>query len=335
MPAMTKQARIRAALAGDPVDRVPISFWRHFPDRDLDPTALAEALVDFHCRYDLDFIKMMPNGVYGVEDWGCTIAYRGGSDGARTCVRHAVQAIPDWDRLQPLDPSTPALAREIQCLKTVCANRGDDAPVLQTIFSPFTLARKVAGPELVRETMSRDPKRLEAALDVIGETVEAYLAACLEAGAGGIFFASQTASADVMGWDEHQRLVAPYDLRVLTAANGRGAIIVFHLHGERPYVPELASLYPVHAINWHDRRSPLSLAQARGQVRQCLMGGLDERGTMVTGTPDEIRAQVRDAVAQCGGNGLIVAPGCVLDLNVPEANLRAAREAVEALVPGL
>ncbi|RPJ42390.1 MAG: uroporphyrinogen decarboxylase, partial [Deltaproteobacteria bacterium] len=44
---MDKKERIVAALQGLPVDRVPISFWRHFPDIDHDPLALAEQLLRF------------------------------------------------------------------------------------------------------------------------------------------------------------------------------------------------------------------------------------------------------------------------------------------------
>ena len=76
---MTKRERIQAALQRKPVDRPPVSFWRHFPEIDDNPLALAEALLAFHTRYDLDFIKVMPTGVYCVEDWGCRVAYRGGA----------------------------------------------------------------------------------------------------------------------------------------------------------------------------------------------------------------------------------------------------------------
>lgn len=335
MKPLTKRERVKAALAGGPVDRIPIGLWRHFPDIDLDPTALAEALLDFHRRYDLDFIKVMPNGVYCVEDWGCETAYPGGWSGARTCVRHAVQRIEEWSRLRPLDPSAGALGRELACLRAVCAGRGDGAPVLQTIFSPFTVARKVAGPDLVRETMARDPGRLHAALDRIAATVGAYVLACLGAGADGIFFASQAATPEVLTLEEHARFVEPYDLQVLAMARDRGAINLLHLHGDRPYLSRLAATYPVDALNWHDRRTSPSLAQASAQVSQALVGGLDERGAMLTAAPDEVRAQVHDAITQCGGRRLIVGPGCVLDLRVPEENLAAARAAVEDLrAPG-
>ena len=326
---MTKRERVKAALVGGPVDRVPISLWRHFPDIDLDPVALAEALLTFHRRHDLDFIKVMPNGVYCVEDWGCEIAYHGGSGGARTCVRHAVRRLEDWTRLAALDPSAAALARELRCLRAVCAGKGDDAPVLQTIFSPFTVARKVAGPDLVGETMARDPSRLHSAMEVITRTAEAYVRACLDAGADGFFFASQAATPEVLTPREHRTFVEPYDLRVLAGAQSRGAIVLLHLHGNRPYLAALAEAYPVQALNWHDRRTTPSLAEALSQVPQMLVGGLDERGSMITDSPDAVRAQVRDAISQCGGRRLVVGPGCVVDLRVPEANLAAARQAVE------
>jgi uroporphyrinogen decarboxylase len=326
---MTTRARVQAALAGRPVDRVPVSFWRHFPDIDLDPLALAEALIGFHKRHDLDFIKVMPNGVYCVEDWGCRIAYLGGSDGARTCTRHAVQRIEDWSRLAPLDPNAGALGRELTCLRSVCAGRGDDAPVLQTIFSPFTVARKLAGPDLVQETMRCDPARLHAALRRIASTVTGYVQACLAAGAQGIFFASQAATPEVVTMKAYCAFVEPYDLDVLRALQGTDAIILVHLHGDHPYLLHVASTYPASALNWHDRRTRPSLAEAKAHATQALVGGLDERGSMITATPADVRAQALDAIAQCGGRRFLLGPGCVVDLNVPEANLAAAREAVE------
>jgi len=328
---MTKRERVQAALAGRPVDRLPVSFWRHFPDLDLDPGRLATALLEFHRRFDLDVVKVMPNGVYCVEDWGCETAYQGGSNGARTCVRHGVRRVEDWEGLRPPDPGAGALGRELACLQAIRAGRTDDAPVLQTIFSPFTVARKLAGPELVSQTMRRDPQRLHTALGIIAGTVRAYALACLEAGADGVFFASQAATPEVLSPETHATFAEPYDLRVLEALSARQAIILFHLHGVQPYLASLASRYPVHALNWHDRRTAPTLAQAMHQVSQTLVGGLDERGVLIHGTTEEVRAHAQDAVRQCGVRRLILGPGCVLDLQVPESNLAVVREAVDAL----
>ena len=73
----------------------------------------------------------------------------------------------------------------------------------------------------------------------------------------------------------------------------------------------LASL-PGHAWNWDDRRTPPALGEGRAKVPGAVIGGLDQWATLRDGTPAMAEAQARDAVAQAGGTGLIVAPGCVL-----------------------
>ena len=60
---MTKRERVQAALARQPVDRPPVAFWRHVPELDHDPRRLAEAMLTFHQRWDLDLIKVMSSGV--------------------------------------------------------------------------------------------------------------------------------------------------------------------------------------------------------------------------------------------------------------------------------
>jgi uroporphyrinogen decarboxylase len=191
------------------------------------------------------------------------------------------------------------------------------------------VARKVAGADLVQETMRRDPARLHAALRQITSTVSGYALACLEAGAQGVFFASQAATPEVLTLEEHRAFVERYDLEVLRPLRDKGAINLVHLHGDQPYLSAVAATYPADAFNWHDRRTRPSLAEAKAEVAQALVGGLDERGTLITATPAEVRAQALDAIAQCGGRRFLLGPGCVVDLKAPEANLAAAREAVE------
>ena len=68
---MTKLERVQAALKREPTDRPPYAFWRHFPDVDRSPAALAQSTLRFHERYGSDFLKVTPAGGYAVEDWGC------------------------------------------------------------------------------------------------------------------------------------------------------------------------------------------------------------------------------------------------------------------------
>jgi uroporphyrinogen decarboxylase len=47
---------------------------------------------------------------------------------------------------------------------------------------------------------------------------------------------------------------------------------------------------------------------------------------MVRGTPEQVRAEARQAVDQTAGRRLILGTGCVTPIVAPRANLRAARD---------
>src|SRR5262245_8065617 len=141
---MTKRERLAATLARRPVDRPAIAFWRHVPQLDHDPRRLADAMLSFQARWDLDVIKVMSSGVYCVEDWGCTVAWPGSPNGAKRCTSHAVTRPEDWRRLAVLDPGAGALGRELEAVHRIAKSRDEDVPILHTLFSPLTVARKLA-----------------------------------------------------------------------------------------------------------------------------------------------------------------------------------------------
>ena len=51
MKQMSRLERLRAAIARQPVDRIPYAFWRHFPTVDRSPAGLAQATLRFHDHY--------------------------------------------------------------------------------------------------------------------------------------------------------------------------------------------------------------------------------------------------------------------------------------------
>ena len=58
MTGMTKHERIQAALRGDPVDRMPVAFWKHWPVDDQDAESMAERALEYQRHFDFDFIKI-------------------------------------------------------------------------------------------------------------------------------------------------------------------------------------------------------------------------------------------------------------------------------------
>jgi uroporphyrinogen decarboxylase len=324
---MTKRERVLAALKRLPVDRPPVAFWRHVPDLDHTAQGLADAMLAFQRAWDLDLIKIMSSGVYCVEDWGCKVAYRGSPYGAKACTQHAVGQVSDWNRLKTLDPGSGALGRELEALRLIFRGRSDDVPVLHTVFAPLTIARKLAGDRLNADLESR-PEAVMAALEVITDTVIRYVAAVVEAGADGIFYASQDAGRDVLDEDRHARFGMPHSQRVLESLHGTPAFTMLHLHGRHVYFDRKAAL-PVAAVNWHDRLTEPSLGDALGRFKGAVVGGLNESKTLLNGPASAVTAEVADAIRQTEGTGVIIAPGCVLPLATPDSSLQAVVEAVK------
>lgn len=326
MSEMTKQERLQAALAGKAVDRTPVAFWRHWPIADQDAEALTLATLDYQRRFDWDFIKVTPSHTYCIDDYGAKHVYRGRPVGDREHIDRVVKQIDNWDRIQPLDIRKGAYARQLRCLQMVLEQRDPDTPVIQTLFSPLTMARFLAD-DLYVVHLRRDPARVTRALGALTETCAAFAKAAVTAGADGIFLSTMASTYEVLSPAEQREVARPADLAVLQAASG-GWLNLLHVHGQQPMIREIAD-YPVHGLSWHDRTAGPSLAEAARLFPGALVAGIEQFTLLHFGTPAEVEAQVYEAIDQVGGRRLILAAGCTYPLTAPECNLDAARRAVE------
>lgn len=323
---MTPWERIRAAIAGEPVDRAPISLWRYFPDADQTAEGLAAATVAWQRRYHFDLVKVTPPGTFTIEDWGAETTYADNEIGGRTVIRYGVTAPEQWPTLASLDVSAGMLGQQLEALRLLAAELDDSVPILQTVQSPFTTAHKLAGDRAL-EDVRRNPALLTEGLAIIADTNRRFAAEALRVGAHGIFFATHGASHQLLSRDEHDVFGERFDRQVLEAVRADAEIIVVHAHGQEPMFDVIAG-YPTDGVNWHDRAAGPSLAEARERFDGLLVGGVSEWETLLHGPPSAVRDEVRDAVAQTEGRGLLIGPGCVLPVTVPDNHLRAARVAV-------
>jgi len=328
MKQMSRRERLAAAVQGDPVDRVPYAFWRHFPTVDRSPAGLAQASLRFHERYGSDFLKLTPRGGYAVEAWGCAESDEVRPDGHRPCARCAVRDGDDWKKIRALDPGSAAgWSEQVEAIIRLGFDRRiGDAPVLPTLFSPLSLARKLSGPRLDADLHER-PDDVVGALEAITETLIRFADVALTEGASGVFYSIQAASFQQHREEIYARFGEPYDRQVLESVTGHSILTVVHCHGSDLMFDRLARL-PGHAWNWDDRATPPSLAEGAARVPGAVIGGLDQWKVLRDGTPEEAVAQTREAIAQTQGTGLIVGTGCVLAMNTPDANVAAVVRAL-------
>jgi len=325
---MTHKERIEAAIKGERPDRVPIALWRHFPYRDQMAEGLARATIEFQRRYDFDLVKVTPASGYPAEAWGAKLKPADNEEGTREYLSRPVQKPEDWHQIEALDPTRGVYGHELKALQLIREGVGDDVYVLQTIFSPLTVARQLAG-DIVFSHLREHPEDLKAGLGVVTETTASFTQECLKHGADGIFFATQLAGRDLLSDEEYGEFGIGFDMHVLEAVRGQAELIVLHLHGLNPMF-ELAQSYPVEIVNWHDRETSPTLAEGQRLFQGAVLGGLNRSTTLPKGSPEDVEREVRDAIEQTGGLRVVIGAGCVTPITTPEENLQAARRAVGA-----
>lgn len=321
MQPMNHWERIEAAILGNRPDRTPVAMWRHFPEDDQCADKLIAHTIDWQRKWQFDLVKFMPSGTYGVEDWGAVSAFLGAANGAREVVKPAVTRTDDWLRLEALDVREGSYGRQNQALAATAKALRGSVPLLQTVFSPLTTARKL-GTEKLFADLRRSPDALEHALRVITDVTIRFALDAIDAGADGMFFATQLASHRLLSVQEYERFGRAYDLQVFAALHGKAKLNMLHAHGD-DVMFDLLSGYPAEMFNWHDRLTDPGLSEAAALFPKLLVGGISEQGTLLHGSEQEIENEVQDALLQTDGRRLMIGPGCVLPVATSDARIQA------------
>ena len=307
---MTKIERVRAALAGKPVDRPPFSIWYHFGNQHASPERTAQVHLEFFEAYDLDLLKVMNDYDYPMPE---------GME---------VMATPeDLKRLAPFDVTRTPLGRQLKAIELIAKSLKDKALFVDTVFNAWNTLRRNLVKEAMEPLMAKHPEALEAALQIVNDNLIQYALASLERGTAGIFLAVP-ASAESITPEQYARFMRPFDLQLLNAIRGQGECHILHAHGERLYLDQLLD-YPAHALSWADLNGGPSIAEARRRTPLTLMAGLDHiRFPYVSA--QVIRDQVKSAMAQAGNTKFILAPGCSVATYSFSPLIKAARDAARA-----
>ncbi|MDI6782806.1 MAG: uroporphyrinogen decarboxylase family protein [bacterium] len=304
---MTKIERINRAIMGQELDRIPFSVWYHFGLQHLPGEAIAEAELGFYRKFDLDFIKVMNDYPYPLPE---------GID--------EISNPEDWLNLKPLKPNEGGFSEQSRALNIIGKELNGEAYYIDTIFSPWSTARKLARDKIFDHQRTA-PEQLKQGLEVITASFCAYIAEAVKNGLSGIFLSIGGASYELMTESEYQEFGRPYDLLVLDAANS-APFNVLHIHGQK-IMFDLVNDYPVHALNWSHRHTAPSLIEARAGYPGCIIGGIDETDTDSV-RPPEIKKQVRETIQAVGAKGVIIGPGCAIPTNTPAGNILAIKDSI-------
>ena len=323
----TKRERVLAALRGEPVDRVPIAFWLHNFAAENSAEGLAGETLRLAKTFDWDYLKPQSRAQCFAEMWG--LEYTASRDRAVpfTVTRAPVSAAAALTKLEPADPRTGALGEQLAALRLIRAAVGPDTPIIWTVFSPLMVMPflMTGGREQTLSLMRSAPTTLEHALDAVAVTLRAYASACLDAGADGLFYATNVATRALVSVEECRRFQRPYDLRILAVVE-RAPFNLLHVCGEGALFDEFLD-YPVTAFSWATVPGNPTLAEGQLKTGRAVVGGFPGKPDIAGFTAQALAGRARSAIAETGGCRLLLGPDCSINPDTPEPLLHAAGDA--------
>ena len=287
---MNKIDRLRATLAGQPVDHPPMTIWYHFGNQHASAELTAQVHLEFFAHYDLDLLKLMNDYDYPNPP-GCEV----------------LATAADLKRLERFEVMKSPFGVQLHAVERVAKALKGKALFVDTMFNAWNTLRRNLTKEATEPLMSQHPEAVEQALGVINQNLIAYALATLERGAAGIFL-SVPASEEFVTREQYERFMRPFDLALLNAVRGKGECHILHAHGAKLYLDRLLD-YPVQVLSWADLNGGPSLADVRRRTPLTLMGGIDHVKFPYS-SATLLRAQVAAARAQAGETKFILAPGC-------------------------
>ena len=328
---MKGRERVEAALAMGVADRPPVGAWGHTYREEWSPEELARVTVDRARKFGWDFVKFQPRATCFAEAFGSVYKPAGHRLKGPVPVSFAVPDLDAWRTVSATNPK--ALYDQAESIGIVARELGPGVPVIQTVFSPITVAGYLVGKSksrVVRE-LRKHPDIVRPALQRIADLLVDYSKRSVKAGAAGVFYAiSGYASKDAMPEIVYRELVLPLDLSVLERLPREAWFNAVHLCGSNLQFA-LSRDMPAQVISWsvHNQGNP-TLAEGRTISGRAVMGGLGQRGSLLYGPPAEVEAEARRAIAETGGRGLLLAPGCSVPTRARDVNLAAMASAVAA-----
>lgn len=338
---MTSTERLRALAAGNPVDRICHSAWWHMPMVDKNPKDLAKATIDFTENNHLDFVKMMYNTSFFIQNFGVSVEYSRNPFEWRPIITKQILNHPaDFRNFKPIPPTEGNLGVQLEATKIVIDHFKGKVPVIATTFTDLSFYKDMitfCDGKCIEPAVKYNAAALHYALEMINEVNIKWIEALASIGADGVFLASHFADRD---FDEtiFNEYCRPYDLKLIEAANKDMWFNILHIHGSDNLAFERFADYPVQAMSWEDildGPNGVSFKDANCLIPdKVLIGGIELWSDYSSEFNDreevkqKLKRRCRDAVAAVGRDRVILAPGCGAPLNVPPYRFTLQYEAV-------
>lgn len=276
--------------------------------------------------------KYLADNVYQ-DEWGTTYQKNDSSWPIDAPVDYPIKNRDDFRNYTLPDPTLPG--RDSEILAAVAANTGDLA-ILGGVSGPFTTAWLLMGFERICYALYEDPDLITGVLKMSNEYFKEAAKRSVEAGCVGLWISEDLGDSNscFFSLDHFRELFLPHIAEMAEFIDNLGVPVLLHSCGNiNAYLDDLAqtkiaSVHPLQRTAHMDLRT---IKEKYGH-RFCIIGNIDSTRTLPFGTPEEVAAEVREAIEIASpGGGYILASDHSLHDGIPIENIltmfRTGREA--------
>jgi [methyl-Co(III) methanol-specific corrinoid protein]:coenzyme M methyltransferase len=334
---MNPRDRVLAVFAGKQADRPPVfsanqtgtyqqmeKTGASWPEAHMRAEPMAELAAAAHTLLGFDAVRVPYCQTIEAEALGSTVKYAG-SEGVPRIDEHAYKLAdqPSYPEDFLSRSRVPELISAVRLLKE---RFGDEVLVMGNIVGPFSIVANLVGITDVLKASFKKPDALVPFLEVAERAGTELGHALVEAGADALVIEDMMASIDVISPPIYEKVAQPWEKRQIEALPDVPTIM--HICGKVNPIARLIAATGTSAISVEPAVDAPALKADLSEFGRAipLIGGVDAVVTLFSGTPEDVRADVRKALAD--GYDMI-APGCSVPPSADIANLRAMVEATE------
>jgi uroporphyrinogen decarboxylase len=337
---MTRKERFLAAVNRQKPDRVPLfdflfqqpmyeELTGRRPEGYNGPDAVRCSLALDHdgvwlpfggfSGYEPEFLK---EKVYR-DEWGTIYEKTPSSWPIDAPIDYPIKSRDDLKAFVPPDPTMSGRAAEIDAASEM---PNDGLALLGGVQGPLTTAWLLMGYEAICYALYDDPQLLEDVFSISNDFFKEAARRSVQAGCCAVWVSEDLGSSTggFLSLDQYRRHLLPHFVELVDFIDGLNVPSLLHSCGcIKEYLADLAQT-KIAAIHPLQRTAGMDLAAVKREYgeRFCIIGNIDSSRTLPYGTPEEVVAEVREAIdIAAPGGGYILASDHSLHDGIPVENI--------------
>ena len=233
----------------------------------------------------------------------------------------------DWSKMPILsekwwEPSLYLLKRLVQETKS-------EALIIQTLYSPYQVAKQAVPWNVLVEHVRQDPEAVCRGMENVTLSLVNFVQAAARLGVDGFYTCTQGGETNrIADRTLFQRTIKAFDMMLYKETAQLVPYNIMHICDYDGTYEDFSARfldYPGKVVNvpLAADGKPLSLRRAAEMFQRPVMGGIDRHGILTTGSPEDAR-KAAGAVLQDAPANFILAADCTVSAQTPIENLRAA-----------